>query len=122
MVSKEVAVYEPPKQTRSVLLYWRLPEEWAEVLHGWVRIRHGQIVQMTSDYPCSQKATTTGQLNIILTFYEITDPPIESPLTGIPLTLLRRAITILGKTGRAQIIGVTDGEGVRFFPGAKMWD
>lgn len=38
MVSKKVAVYEPPKQTRSVLLYWRLPEEWAEVLHGWVRI------------------------------------------------------------------------------------
>lgn len=71
----------------------------------------------TSDRPCSPKATTTGQLSTILTFYEITDPPIESPLTGIPLTLLRRAITILGKTGRAQIIGVADGEGVRFFPG-----
>jgi hypothetical protein len=37
MVSKNVAAYETPKQTRSVLLYWRLPEEWAEVLHGWVR-------------------------------------------------------------------------------------
>jgi ESCRT-II complex subunit VPS25 len=36
MVIKNVAAYEPPKQTRSVLLYWRLPEEWAEVLHGWV--------------------------------------------------------------------------------------
>ena len=41
MVSKNIAVYEPPKQTRSVLLYWRLPEEWAEVLHGWVRILIG---------------------------------------------------------------------------------
>jgi ESCRT-II complex subunit VPS25 len=41
MVSKNLAVYEPPKQTRSVLLYWRLPEEWAEVLHGWVRILIG---------------------------------------------------------------------------------
>lgn len=37
MVSKNLAVYEPPKQTRTVLLYWRLPEEWAEVLHEWVR-------------------------------------------------------------------------------------
>ena len=37
MVSGNLAVYEPVKQTRSVLLYWRLPEEWAEVLHEWVR-------------------------------------------------------------------------------------
>ena len=37
MVAKNLAVYEPAKQTRSVLLYWRLPEEWAEVLHEWVR-------------------------------------------------------------------------------------
>ena len=37
MVTKDLAVYEPAKQTRSVLLYWRLPEEWAEVLHEWVR-------------------------------------------------------------------------------------
>jgi ESCRT-II complex subunit VPS25 len=37
MVAKNVAVYEPTKQTRAVLLYWRLPEEWADVLHSWVR-------------------------------------------------------------------------------------
>ena len=36
MVAKDLAVYEPAKQIRSVLLYWRLPEEWAEVLHEWV--------------------------------------------------------------------------------------
>ena len=36
MVTKNLAVYEPAKQTRSVLLYWRLPEEWAEALHEWV--------------------------------------------------------------------------------------
>lgn len=37
MVGKNLAVYDAPKQTRSILLYWRLPEEWAEVLHEWVR-------------------------------------------------------------------------------------
>ncbi len=37
MVAKNLAVFEPAKQTRSVLLYWRLPEEWAETLHEWVR-------------------------------------------------------------------------------------
>lgn len=36
MVAKNQAIYDPPKQTRSVLLYWRTPEEWAEVLHEWV--------------------------------------------------------------------------------------
>ncbi|KAF9224063.1 ESCRT-II complex vps25 subunit [Gyrodon lividus] len=95
LVSKNVAIYEPAKQTRSVLLLWRLTEEWAEVLHSW--------------------ATASGQLNTILTFYEITDPPVPSPLSGLPVPLLRRAITVLTRSGRAQIIGVADGEGVRLF-------
>ena len=37
MTDKNLAIYEPPKQTRSILIYWRLPEEWAEVLYEWVR-------------------------------------------------------------------------------------
>ncbi|KAJ7645564.1 ESCRT-II complex subunit-domain-containing protein [Mycena polygramma] len=97
MVSKNLATYDPPGQTRSVLLYWRLPEEWAEVLHGW--------------------AISTGQLNTILTFYEITDPPVPSPLSNIPIALLRKAIAVLAKTGRSQLIAVADGEGVRLFQG-----
>ena len=36
MVAKNLAVYEPSKQALTVLLHWRLPEEWAEVLHEWV--------------------------------------------------------------------------------------
>ncbi|OAX34062.1 winged helix DNA-binding domain-containing protein [Rhizopogon vinicolor AM-OR11-026] len=88
MAAKNVAVYEPPKQT-----------QWADVLHSW--------------------ATATGQLNTILTFYEISDPPIPSPLSDIPIPLLRRAITILMRSNRAQIIGVADGEGVRFFAATK---
>ncbi|KAG1803978.1 uncharacterized protein BJ212DRAFT_1449863 [Suillus subaureus] len=83
----------------AVLLYWRLPEEWADVLHSW--------------------ATATGQLNTILTFYEISDPPVPSPLSGIPIPLLRRAITVLTQSNQAQIIGVADGEGVRFFAATK---
>ncbi|KAJ3561179.1 hypothetical protein NP233_g10354 [Leucocoprinus birnbaumii] len=97
MVERNLAAYEPPKQTRSVLLYWRLPEEWADVLHRW--------------------AVDTGQLNTILTFYDITDPPIESALSGIPVVLLKKAISILAKNGRAQTISIADGEGVRFFAG-----
>ncbi|KAI6116805.1 ESCRT-II complex vps25 subunit [Pisolithus croceorrhizus] len=99
MVSRNLAYYEPPKQTRSAILLWRLPEEWADVLHSW--------------------GTATGQLSTILTLYEITDPPVPSPLSGIPLSLLRRAIVILTRSGRAQLIGVADGEGVRLLAGGK---
>ncbi|KAH9004803.1 ESCRT-II complex vps25 subunit [Lactarius hatsudake] len=96
MINKDLAVYEPAKQTRAVLLYWRSPEEWADVLHEW--------------------ATNTGQLNTILTFYEISDPPVPSALSGIPESLLRGAIAVLAKSGRAQLISISGGDGVRFFP------
>ena len=64
--------------------------------------------------PDRAQAVNTGQINTILTFYEIMEPPIESPLSGIPPTLLKTAIAILAKTGRAQTIAIPDGEGVRF--------
>ena len=38
LVAKNLAAFEPPKQDRSVVLYWRTPEEWGEVLHEWVII------------------------------------------------------------------------------------
>jgi ESCRT-II complex subunit VPS25 len=100
MVAKIVAVYEPAKQTRAALLYWRLPKEWADVLHPWVS---SKFLWCQLNF-CRMQATVTGQLNTILTFYEISDPPIPSPLCGIPMPLLRRAITILTRFNRAQTI------------------
>ncbi|OAX40333.1 hypothetical protein K503DRAFT_791466 [Rhizopogon vinicolor AM-OR11-026] len=94
MVAKNIAVYEPPKQIRAVMLYWRLPEE------------------------CPDE-TVTGQLNTILTFYEISDPLIPSPLSGILIPFLQRAIMTLTRSNRAQIIGVADSEDVRFFAATK---
>lgn len=64
----------------------------------------------------SLQATSTGQLNTILTLYEIANPPVSSVLSGIPESLLRNAIAILAKSGRAQLISISDGDGVRLFP------
>ncbi|CAG8784835.1 492_t:CDS:2, partial [Acaulospora colombiana] len=36
LVERGAATYEPPKQLSSVLILWRKPEEWAEILHSWV--------------------------------------------------------------------------------------
>lgn len=83
---------------------------------GYVRMRFLRCF-LYADVLC--KATATGQLNTIFTFYEITDPPVPSPLSGIPGPLLRRAISNLTRSGRAQTIGVADGEGVRFFAVGK---
>lgn len=58
-------------------------------------------------------------MNTIMTFYEITDPPVESPLSSVPIVILRKAIDVLSKSARAQIIAIADGEGVRFFPGGS---
>ena len=63
------------------------------------------------------QANSTGHLNTIMTFYEIVEPPVPSPLEGLPLPILRKAIAVLTKSARAQIIAVADGEGVRFLPG-----
>ncbi|PIL24802.1 hypothetical protein GSI_12688 [Ganoderma sinense ZZ0214-1] len=94
MVATDQAVYDPPNQTSAVLLYWRTPEEWAQVLYDW--------------------ASSTGHLNTIMTFYEIVEPPVPSPLSDLPLPILRKAIAVLAKSSRAQVIAVADGEGVRF--------
>lgn len=37
LVLHSEAFYEPAKQTRIVSLLWRTVDEWAEVLHSWVR-------------------------------------------------------------------------------------
>lgn len=112
LVSRTQAVYDPPNQNSNVILYWRKPEEWAEVLHRWVRkpAADGLFLKLTGD-----QAVSTGQLNTILTFYEIQEPEIVSELNGIPTTLLRKAIGILAKTNRAQLIESAEGGGVRFF-------
>jgi ESCRT-II complex subunit VPS25 len=62
------------------------------------------------------QAASTGQLNTILTLYEISNTPVLSVLSGIPESLLRSAIAILAKSGRAQLISISDGDGVRLFP------
>ena len=36
MVAAGQAAYDPPGQAQAALLYWRTPDEWAQVLHEWV--------------------------------------------------------------------------------------
>ena len=59
MVATGQAVYDPPNQTSAVLLYWRSPEEWAQVLHDWVRglTPHPMLLMHSNDNdPVSRRA------------------------------------------------------------------
>jgi hypothetical protein len=65
MVSKNLATYDPPGQTRSALLYWRLPEEWAEVLHGWVRCSSTFIRMLSKILPGDIDGSIEHNTNIL---------------------------------------------------------
>ncbi|KAF4465725.1 vacuolar [Fusarium albosuccineum] len=101
-----------------VFLYWRKPEEWAELVENYVE--------------------ETGQKGSVLTVYELVEgdgtkgtgrfPPMtvvtpgpshgaHQPLDihGMDTDVLLKALNVLVKRGKAQIFGQDDSLGVKFF-------
>jgi ESCRT-II complex subunit VPS25 len=79
-------------------IYWRRPEEWADLIEGWV--------------------DGTGQKGVVLTLYEIGegDATAGQEFHGIDQELLQKSLQVLVKKGRAQIFGAGDDQlGVKFF-------
>lgn len=81
-----------------VWLYWKRPEEWATTIYDWI--------------------TSTGQTNSILTFFELTqgDMAHTTDFHELPEPILRKALDVLAKQGKAQVFqGVGEqGDGVKF--------
>ncbi|KAF1989273.1 ESCRT-II complex, vps25 subunit [Aulographum hederae CBS 113979] len=77
-------------------IFYRRPEEWAEVVEAWVE--------------------RTGQKGTVLTLYELTESDAVSgeEFCGMPGELLGRCLGVLVKRGRAQVFGEGGGEGVKF--------
>ncbi|KAK9450361.1 ESCRT-II complex subunit-domain-containing protein [Limtongia smithiae] len=86
-------------KTTSAVIYWRRPEEWANIISDWIDL--------------------TGQKNAILTMYEISDGDLSysQDFHGIDSSILRRALDVLVRRGLAQIMRSADGEeaGVKIF-------
>ncbi|KAF2793337.1 ESCRT-II complex, vps25 subunit [Melanomma pulvis-pyrius CBS 109.77] len=80
-----------------VWVYWRRPEEWAQVLEEWVE--------------------RTGQRGSVITLYEIqeSDATRREEFWGMDGELLRRSVGVCVKRGRAQVFGQEGSEGVKFF-------
>ncbi|ODQ80617.1 hypothetical protein BABINDRAFT_125426 [Babjeviella inositovora NRRL Y-12698] len=73
-------------QDQSIIVYWRKPEDWATMLLEWVE--------------------KTGQLGGILTLYELqaSESVKSQPFYKINSTVLVRALDVLVKMGRAQVL------------------
>ncbi|KAF4979670.1 hypothetical protein FZEAL_4161 [Fusarium zealandicum] len=80
-----------------VLVYWRKPEEWAELIEKHV--------------------DESGQKGSVLTVYELLegDGTKGTDIHGMDNEILLKALNVLVKRGKAQIFGQDDSLGVKFF-------
>lgn len=99
MVSKdgqERAEWVTPAKA-SAWIYWRRPEEWANLIAAWV--------------------DETGQKGSVLTLYEILEGEAteRQEFHGMNPEILHRGLAVLSKQGKAQVFGSDDQQGVKFF-------
>lgn len=87
-------VFQREPQGTISLVFWESKSRWGEIMWDWI--------------------DKTGQINTILTAYELIEPDSLSPLKGAPISLLVTAINCLRESGRAQLIGSGEETGVRF--------
>ncbi|KAF2496026.1 ESCRT-II complex, vps25 subunit [Lophium mytilinum] len=78
-------------------VFWRKPDEWANLIESWV--------------------DSTGQKGVVLTLYELAegDATRGQEFHGMEAELLSRCLGVSVKRGRAQVFGAEGGEGVKFF-------
>ena len=83
----------------SAWVWWRRPEEWADIVAAWV--------------------DGTGQKGSVLTIYELreSDAVQDQEWVAMEEDMFRRCLDILVKKGRAQVFEGQggDGAGVKFF-------
>ncbi|CAI7665289.1 unnamed protein product [Penicillium pancosmium] len=78
-------------------VWWRRPEEWADVVADWVE--------------------NTGQRGAVLTVYELVqgEATVSQDFHGMDNDVMMKTLNILVKRGKIQIFGNEGEEGVKFF-------
>lgn len=81
----------------SCWVFWRTLAEWADMIYGWV--------------------DETGQKGSVLTVYELREGEAvgAKEWVGMEEEMLRKVLGVLVKKGRAQVFGVEEEAGVKFF-------
>jgi ESCRT-II complex subunit VPS25 len=99
MVSKEAderAEWSSPEKV-SAWIWWRKPEEWANMITAWV--------------------DDTGQKGVVLTLYELVEgeATVNQEFHGLDRNVLQRSLNTLVKRGKAQVFGTEEQQGAKFF-------
>jgi len=105
MVERGQAEYFPRTNPKSLptgaYIYWRRPEDWSNLIYTWVKSK--------------------GLENTVMTVYELTagnDQADSIDFRHLPDPLVRKALEVLIRAGKAQLLrgtgGGEDGEGVKF--------
>lgn len=81
----------------SAWIWWRKPEEWANLIAAWV--------------------DETGQKGVVLTLYEIVEGEgtEKQDFHGMDMQVLQKSLSTIVKKGKAQVFGTEDQQGVKFF-------
>lgn len=84
-------------QKATAWIWWRKAEEWAVLLEHWV------------DH--------TGQKGTVLTLYELVEGEAteQQDFHGLDMDVLHKSLNTLVKSGKAQVFGGDDQQGVKFF-------
>ena len=84
-------------QKAAAWIWWRKPEEWATLLERWVN--------------------DTGQKGTVLTLYELVNGAAteKQEFHGLDTDVLHKSLNTLVKSGKAQVFGSDDQQGVKFF-------
>ncbi|KAI5103129.1 vacuolar protein-sorting-associated protein 25, partial [Silurus meridionalis] len=79
------------------LIMWRRPEEWGKLIYQWV--------------------SKNGMVNSVFTLYELSngDDTETEEFHGLEECMLLRALQALQTEGKAEVITMDDGKGVKFF-------
>lgn len=86
-----------PTAQDGAYIYWRTPNEWASLIEAWLE--------------------DTGQRAGVLTLFELREGDVTrgSDIHGMDEGVLRAALDVLVKKGKAKIFGDQDSPGVKFF-------
>ncbi|KAJ8264608.1 hypothetical protein GJAV_G00151240 [Gymnothorax javanicus] len=85
------------KNKTRCLIMWRRPEEWGKLIYQWV--------------------SGNGMVNSVFTLYELSngDDTESEEFHGLEEWLLVRSLQTLQSDGKAELINMDDGKGVKFF-------
>lgn len=85
------------ERSASCWVFWRTLAEWADLIYGWV--------------------DETGQKGSVLTVYELREGEAVGgkEWVGMEEEMLRKVLGVLVKKGRAQVFGLDEEAGVKFF-------